>query len=267
MPLIEELDSEQIHRALTDASRRQVPVALSCRIGSAWHGVRTRMIRKCSQEVYLQYADPGEEPAPDLPPSTPVSLAFKLGHHKHMFNALVEDDTECVGPDGVPARALRVSVPERMYRVQRRAYHRVDVPRSRSVLVNFWEGPPAQISGEDGRTCLSWEGWLTNLSAGGFQVRLASGSAPKLEVGDVVGLRISLGQEFRPIEAEAQFRHQVCDDRGVTLLGFQFVGLHESPAGRKTLLRIGQVVCDFQRLCGRRRGRAHEDRRAEVPSA
>lgn len=267
MPLIEELDCEQIHRTLADASSREVPVALSCRIERAWHGARTRIILKGPNEMYLQYPGPDEEPVPDLPIATSVNLAFKLRHHKHMCNALVEGDTECVRPDGVSVRAMRVSVPKRMYRVQRRAYHRVDVPRNRSVLVKFWEGPPSPTSHQGERECLSWEGWLTNLSAGGFQVRLASGSVPQLEVGDVVRVEISLGQEFRPVEAEAQFRHEICDERGVALLAFRFVGLHESPAGRKTLQRIGQIVCDFQRLGGRRRARANESARAEVHSA
>lgn len=267
MPLIEELDSEQIHRTLEDASNREVPVALSCRIGRAWHGARTRIILQGPNEMYLQYPGGDEEPLPDLPIATSVNLAFKLRHHKHVFNALVEGDSECVGPEGAPVAAMRVSVPKRMYRVQRRAYHRVDVPRNRSVLVKFWEGPPAPTSQQGERECLSWEGWLTNLSAGGFQVRLASGSVPQLEVGDVVRVEISLGQEFRPIEGEGQFRHEICDERGVALLAFRFVGLHESPAGRKTLQRIGQIVCDFQRLGGRRRARAHESARPEVHSA
>jgi hypothetical protein len=53
----------------------------------------------------------------------------------------------------------------------------------------------------------------------------------------------------------------------VALLAFRFVGLHESPAGRKILQRIGQIVCDFQRLGGRRRARANENARAEMHSA
>ena len=267
MPLIEELDSEQIHRTLEDASNREVPVALSCRIGQAWHGARTRIILKGPDEMYLQYPSGDGETLPDLPIAASVNLAFKLRHHKHMFNALVEGGTECAGPEGVPVPALRVSVPKRMYRVQRRAYHRVDVPRNRSVLVRFWEGPPSLTSNEGERECLSWEGWLTNVSAGGLQVRLASASVPQLEVGDVVRVEISLGQEFRPIETEAQFRHEICDERGVALLAFRFVGLHESPAGRETLRRIGQIVCDFQRLGGRRRARAHESDRAAVRRA
>jgi c-di-GMP-binding flagellar brake protein YcgR len=178
-------------------------------------------------------------------------VAFKIKHHKHIFSAAVECCDEST---------LTLPMPEGMHRVQRRAYQRVEAPRNRSVLATFWDGglrdggPPADLP--------EWEGWLMDLSAGGFQVRVSSRAAPDMEVGDVVAVRIDLGQDYRPIVADAQFRHEVRDERGVAMMGFQFVGLNGSAAGRENLLRIGQIVCEFQRLEGRQRGRRHDRDRA-----
>ena len=128
-----------------------------------------------------------------------------------------------------------------------------DVPRNRSALATFWRGgvggPPNDLADRS----LTWEGWVTNISAGGFQVRTTSQGSLPLEVNDVVGVRIDLGQEYDAILAEAQFRQETCGERGVTLLGFQFVGLNDSSEGRETLRCLGRIVCDFQRLQGRRR--------------
>ena len=96
---------------------------------------------------------------------------------------------------------------------------------------------------------------MTNISAGGFQVRTARQRAPQLEAGDVVGVRIELGQEYEPVLADAQLRHEDTDDRGVTLMGFQFVALSQYAEGRDALRRISKIVCGFQRLQGRRRAR------------
>lgn len=258
MPIIEELDPRQIEKSLAEAVSRQVPVSLTCKSGSIWLALRTRILARDTGGLVLAWPTDEQGGRPDLPRSVPLGLSFKIKHHKHLFNGLVEGADQRPDEEGRPVEVLRVPAPLRMQRVQRRAYQRVDVPRSRSVLATFWEGGLVGADAAQQRTGFSWEGWLTDLSAGGFQVRLVGKTAPQLEGGDAVGVRIDLGQEFKPILADAQFRHQVNDRRGVVLLGFQFVGLNQSPAGRETLARIGRVVCEFQRLAGRRRGRAND---------
>ncbi|MDY7010903.1 MAG: PilZ domain-containing protein [Planctomycetota bacterium] len=250
MPLIQELDRSQIDMCLSEAVRRQVPVSMTCRIRGVWYNLRSGIIRQSCDKLWLKFpanqADTAED-RPEITEGLMLGLTFKLGHHKHIFNTPIKAVCPIATDSGESLIAVCVPVPSNIQRVQRRAYCRVDVPPNRSVLATFWYG------GQNGDKSLKWEGWVTNISAGGFQVRLPNRSAPNLSIGDVIGVRIKVGQEFKPVSADAQFRQCISDGRGVVMLGFQFVGLNESQRGRETLERIGQIVRGFRRHQGRRR--------------
>ena len=243
MPIVQSLSKKQMAESLQQAISRQIPVLLTCQIDGAWRTLRTRIIGADAGGLWIAQPTCVEEQPPELSAGQQLGLSFKFKHHKHILNAAIES----VGPLAVSddeVEAIRVRAPRRMQRVQRRAYHRVDVPQNRSVLVTFWLGGK---DGAEGEGALTWEGWVTNISAGGFQVRIASHGGPGLEVGDLVGVRVELGQEYEPITADAQFRQETVDDRGISLQGFQFVGLNETSAGQEVLHRVGSVVCEFQR--------------------
>ncbi len=252
MPIIERLAESQINEALAEAVQRATPVAFCCRIDGQWYNCHTRILRCAEGKLWLEQPTCDQGPAPVLAVGVPVGLSFKIKHHKHVFSAVLEAIGDFQLQDGPRVRALRVPRPDRMQRVQRRAYNRVDVPKNRSVLATFWRGGLGDLLDETSARGLVWEGWVTNISAGGFQVRTACQGVPPLEVADVIGVRIDLGQDYEPILAEAQFRHQITDEQGTLRLGFQFVGLNDSADGRETLRRIGRIVCEFQRLQGRR---------------
>ena len=253
MAIIERLGEPQIVEALGQVVDRATPVALSCRIGTRWLSCHTRILRLAGEKLWLEYPSSDHELIPEITVGLSIGLSFKIKHHKHVFSAAVEAMGQFQLVLGAQVRALCVPKPLVMQRIQRRAYHRVDVPRNRSVLATFWRGGLADPPGDSATSGLVWEGWVTNISAGGFQVRTASQGAPPLEVNDIVGVRIDLGQEYEAIQTEAQFRQSSRDERGVTLLAFQFVGLNETVGGRETLHRLGRIVCEFQRLQGRRR--------------
>jgi len=251
MPLIQELGNRQIRQCLDEAIRRGIPVGATWRTGQQWHNLRTRILRRAGRTLWLELASPPPEDAPEPPTGQEVGLSFKLKHHKHIFNVTVEALGHFQPTDGQDVPAILATAPVRMQRVQRRAYLRAEVPPNRSVLATFrmtWTMSD-QSSAEDGPT---WEGWLTNLSAGGFRVRLIHG-APQLDAGDLVSVVIEPGQEYEPITSYAQFRQHSTDQRSVAYQGFQFVGLNETPDGRKMLQHIGEIVTSFQRIQGRRR--------------
>lgn len=253
MPLIQELNRGQIENCLAEAVRRRVPVSMTCRVRGVWHNLHSGIVKQGRERLWLRLPDCDDDPADDalkIAEGMMLGMTFKLGHHKHIFNTPVEAVCGVKTDGGETLRAVCVPAPAKMQRIQRRAYYRVEVPRNRSVLATFWHG------GQDGDQSVRWEGWVTNISAGGFQVRLADRAAPNIGAGDVIGVRIEVGQEFEPILADAQFRQRISDPpptHGVALLGFQFVGLNESLRGRQTLSRIGQIVRGFQRVMGRKR--------------
>lgn len=247
MSIVQHLSPRQIQECLDEAIRRQAPISLTCRTGTQWHNLHTKFLHSTPQALWLEYPTGAQDPVPEIAEGMELGLSFKLKHHKHILNTIVEAVGQFGLADAAEVRAIGVASPQRVQRVQRRAYHRVDVPRNRSVLATFWPGGlPAAAAGN--ATALNWEGWVTNISAGGFQVRIGGRNAPDLDVGDLVGVCIDLGQEYEEVLADAKFRQQRRDERGVTYQGFQFVGLNETSQGREMLRRIAGVVCEFQRF-------------------
>jgi len=246
MALLQELSRGQIRQGLSEALRRNTPVNVTCRVDGRWHSLRSRLLALTPDAVWLARPVGRDADGVEVHAGMELGFSFKLKHHKHIFNLPVDAAGEYGTAAGEAIGAIRVVVPPRMQRVQRRAYLRAEVPRNRSILATF------RLGGSDGDNGPTWEGWVTDISAGGFQVRLAHHGAPEMDLGDPVGVAIVAGQEFAPIEAAAQFRQTHVDERGVIHHGFQFVGLNESARGRRTLQRIGQIVCDFQRFGDRR---------------
>lgn len=251
MSLIQELSDSHITASFDEAVSRGTPLNVSCCASGNWHALRSRFLAVSGQWLWLDYPTTRDADAMDVTVGMDLGVSFKLKHHKHICNVTVETVAEYTNGEGETFPAVRVGRPERMQRVQRRAYQRADVPRNRSVLATFSLGAPANRAANAANI---WEGWVTNISAGGFEVRLSHHGAPDMEMGDLAYVSIMLGQEFKPIEVCAQFRQGHVDERGITHHGFQFVGLNETAQGRRMLLRIGQVVCDFNRhRSGRRR--------------
>ncbi len=247
MALIQELNRGQIDTCLNEAIRRKVPVSVTCRVGGLWYNLRSGIIKQGQDKLWLQFPTSRSGTEPEITEGLMLGFTFKLGHHKHIFNTPVEAICQVKVDAGQTNNAVCVPVPLKMQRVQRRAYNRVNIPANRSVLATFWHG------GQDGDRSIKWEGWVTNISGGGFQIRLPNRTAPDVDTGDIIGVCIKVGQEFESVLADAQFRQRIDDDRGVVLMAFQFVGLNESQRGQETLGRISRIVREFQRHNGRRR--------------
>jgi c-di-GMP-binding flagellar brake protein YcgR len=243
MPAVQELSRAQLEESLDQAIARQTPATLTGHIGANWINLHAQLIRRGAGALWLTEAMYDDGQAAVIPPGTPLGVSFKLRHYKHVFTTTLE--AACtVQIGGQEVRTLRLAAPARMQRIQRRAFLRADVPRSRSVLATFWEGG-LNAQAANG---VAWEGWVSNISAGGFQVRLPTHTVPPLEAGDIVGVQLNLGQEYPNLRADTQFRHQLNDERGVTLLSFQFVGLSDTAAGQEVLRTLARVVRDFLHL-------------------
>jgi hypothetical protein len=95
-----------------------------------------------------------------------------------------------------------------------------------------------------------WSGIVSNLSAGGLQVRCPLETARSLEVGDIVGMRLLFGVGEDAVYIDGQFRHLAVDG-GEKLLGFQFLGLGHTRERQNALRRISMKVSEYQRAARR----------------
>ena len=256
MATLQELTHQQIEESIRAGAERTVPATVTIRDGSSWANLQSRLMGLEGEHLLIAMPVPHacEKPR-DFAPADKIGLSFKLKHHKHIFTATVAGVGE-IGGNGTPAApGLRVCWPTRMHRMQRRAFLRVDVPPSRLVRASFWLGGSAAEPSGTSVNAPVWSGRVTNLSAGGFQLLTQDRALESLEVGDTVGVHLMFGAGGENVSADAQFRHVDRLEEGL-MMGFQFLGLAQTPQGRKALHAISGKVGSFHRMLnpvGRRR--------------
>lgn len=257
MAVLQELGAGQINELIQAAGQRNVPMIVTIRSENTWANLHSRALSIRGSHLLLEMPVPEEGAIPhEFVPAERIGVSFKLKHHKHIFAGTVAGQERVKTADGTEIPALAIVMPTRMQRLQRRAYIRVDVPANRVVRASFWLGgcdsEPAGTSPEHP----VWYGRVMNISAGGFQLETDQASSEHLEPGDKVGMRLVFGASGETIYADAQFRHK--DEVGLQrLLGFQFLGLTETPEGRVVLQVISAKVSEFQRIASRPEGYKH----------
>jgi len=247
MATLQELTNAQIDEAIRSAVDKQVPATATLRSASGWVNLHTRFLAAAGPHLLLTMpAGEGDAGPRSFALADKVGISFKLKHHKHVFTAVVvASETRTEG--GETISALRVCNPSKMQRLQRRAFLRVDVPANRIVRGSFWlGGSEAEPAGTTVDRPV-WQGRVTNISAGGFQLLTGAECLASLEIGEMVGVRLVFGAGQSAVYADAQYRHTE-EREGQALLGFQFLGLPLTPQGRQTLEIISAKVAEFQRI-------------------
>ena len=245
MAKLQEMTQEQITDALQTAIQRQVPVTVTIKRESAWTSCHTRLLAVKDPHVLLgELMVHDDDETPEIAPAEKVGLSFKLKHYKHIFTVTAVGTEKFEGGPDDSGQAIAVCWPNRMHRLQRRAFIRADVPEGRVVRASFWvggrENEPTQADSERP----VWSGRLSNISAGGFQVISADDEVWDLAPGETVGVRLAFEAGSESVYADAQFRRA---DRteGQALIGFQFVGLAQDRKGREALQYISGKVAEF----------------------
>jgi len=247
MAVLQELSADQIAELIRMAVSRTVPLIITIRTDTSWENFHSRMLAVREPHLLVELPCVGAETVPhEFVPAERVGMSFKLKHHKHIFTATVVGQERITAPDGTVTPTLAVVLPTRMQRLQRRVFMRAEVPTNRIVRASFWAGGcDSEPAGTSPQRPV-WSGRVTNISAGGFQLATDPQAAEGMESGDPVGVRLVFGTDGQTIYADAQFRYgQVDQDRA--LLGFQFIGLTETPAGRVALQMISANVSAWQR--------------------
>jgi len=246
MSVLQELDAVQIDELINAAVDKAVPVIITISQEKSWANLHSRVAALWGSHMLLEMPCAELTGVPhEFAPAERVGVSFKLKHHKYIFSATVVGQERIAQDDGSELPVLAVVAPARMQRLQRRAFLRADVPDNRIVRASFWMGGrDCEPAGTDCEHPV-WSGQVVNISAGGFQLAVDPNAARILEEGDCVGLRLVFGTGGETVYADAQFRHAELID-GRAQLGFQFLGLTETAAGRVALQLISVKVAEFQ---------------------
>jgi len=250
MAILEELDVIRINDVIATAAQKCTPATLTVSRGCHWINLRSRIVALKDAHLWLELPIGQDGTQYEFAPAEKVGVSFKLRHHKHIFYATVQHMEQMPLDAGGTVPVLSVCCPTKMQRLQRRAYARVDVPAGKIVRASFWLGGQQQEPSGTSTEQPVWTGAVLNLSAGGFLMRVDSGVADALDEGDTVGVRLSFGPGQETIYTDAQFRH--ADVEGdEAMMGFQFVGLSETAAGRETLSLITTKLKQFEHMAAK----------------
>ena len=239
------------------AAQRQTPIVLSVMADERWSALKSHFVRYDPVQHLIQIAYPmsGSDGIPELVAGQEIGLSFRRGHKKCLFTTKIVLRRTEQQPGGEPMETVLLKSPAAMQELQRRAYQRVICPEQRFVAVRLWEGPTA---GEPG----SWplcSGRLGNISVGGVQIDIRADNNPRLAIGDLVGVEITVAAGKPTLMVDAQYRHCAMTTPGRLGLGFQFMGMEHAKPGRATLEQMAAFVKDLQREVVRL------ERRGEIP--
>ena len=249
MAILHDLTTSQIQQAVDEAAQRAVPLSITVKDEHGWSNYHSRLVTVRGRHILIEppINDQCQTPQ-EFAPDARIGVSFKLKHYKHLFTATVAGIQNTILGDGaVEISLLAICMPGRMQRLQRRAFIRANVPANRVVRAAFWVGGQEAEPTRTSDQTPVWIGRVENLSAGGFQLSTDGTAAQILDEGDIVGVRLSFGTAAgETVFADAQYRHIKADELGI-LMGFQFIGLDQSPRGRQALQTIIAKVEQYHR--------------------
>ena len=248
MSLQQEVPFSQVRETIENSAIRNTPLVLSHQVNESWQNYRSRFLGLRGEELWLEYAqpDPGRA-VPKLVVGQKLGVAFKQRHHKFVFTTRIINIAEFRLTPELAVTGVQIDWPEKVFRLQRRSFYRASVPIDRPMYVDLWQGGLAQEPDAKLRDKLVYSGQVADISAGGFRIRMVPGRDPALQCGDSIGALVRCAGLVEPLRVDGQFRHADQDEFGL-LLGIQFLGLTETPEGRKTMQVINQLVSEFQRI-------------------
>jgi c-di-GMP-binding flagellar brake protein YcgR len=235
MGLLEELSSTYIDAVLDTVVSHCVPLVVTVREDERWTAHRSRFLAVRDGSVVIEAPIAGEQSAPhEFVPGERLWLTFRLRRYKYVCDAIVAGFERVRQKEDEPAGALVISRPAGMQRVQRRSSYRAVVPGEDEIWAWFGVGDFSAEERPPSSEWPMWQGALTNLGVGGFEMVSEDAAACGVDVGDRVGVCLVFEAEGKTVTCEAQIRRIRCQGRQA-VLGMQFVDLAETRRGRKAL--------------------------------
>ncbi|OQY06058.1 MAG: hypothetical protein B6I25_04630 [Planctomycetales bacterium 4572_13] len=233
------VDISEMKGILSESQQENSPVIGSFMVNGKWRLAELTVCGGCSDFVdfYCQSA------CEDLKKDQPVGICIHLGHFKYLFDSTVR----AVEPDGTRCQ-ISLHFPDKIERVERRAYHRQPIPANTKVKVIFWhrgyldesENTPGEVY---------WQGTLLNLSAGGTRFEIEIEHKEHFRIGQLLGIQFTPMSYQKPLllESHVKYAEEQSDNRHFRI-GVEFLGLEASPEGRQILDRILEVISEYETI-------------------
>lgn len=233
------LNYSEIKTFLSEALRKQTPVIASVMVDGKWRLLEFKVCNYTDEVINFDSQDLCEH----LKIDQPVGICFHLGHFKYLLDSTVL----AIKPQGWHWK-IAIAFPDKVERVERRAYHRQPVPLNATVKVLFWHrGYPDEPHSTPDESY--WQGRLLNLSAGGAQLEIEIEQKDHFSVGQFLGLQFTPMSYQQPLQLESHVKYlKEVSDHSHFRIGVEFLGLEASPEGREILSRILEVISDYEQM-------------------
>ncbi|MHC5061844.1 MAG: flagellar brake protein [Planctomycetota bacterium] len=240
------LTIEEVKDALSRAVQDKITGVLSHFTGGIWHRTKIAICTVSNHTLHVEpLAEENNKKPADIQINQPVGISIQRDFDKYIFETVVAGIETSVNQS--KGGKIVLELPDKVERMQRRAYTRMPVPKSMNVQVLFWH---RGYSDDSKRVPLEnyWQGRLLNISAGGVQIAVDRDQEPNFRVSQLVGLQFTPMSYEKPIHVEGQVRHIAQTSNGEKLeVGVEFIGLEASGQGRQKLHRIVNAVNEYER--------------------
>jgi len=221
----------------------QVPGVMSYLYKGKWHTVDIAVRTLTNKNMQVEMLPGKHSSTEHIAIDQPVGIVFQHEFSKYIIESVVVGYQSSANNSS--ANRVIVKKPLRAEEMQRRAYTRVEVPKSLSVKVLFWH---RGYNDDCTEVPLDnyWQGKLSDVSGGGMQVLVEEGLKDNFRQGQLIGVQFTPMPYQKPIIAEGVIRH-VAEPKGdIVSLGVEFVGLEATSQGRDKLRRISDTINKYQ---------------------
>lgn len=238
------LSQEEIAELLERAVKDRAEGDMTYITHGKWHKAKCTFTALTDETLHIDIIRPENTHPETIQINQPIGVSVQMDYFKFIFETiLVGFEPAILLSDG--GRAI-LEIPEKVEKMQRRAFVRVDVPSDLNVKTLFWHRGYTDDSTEVPMENY-WQGRLVNLSAGGAQITLEPEFRDNFKEHQVVGMQFTPMSYQRPILVEAQVVHvaEACED-GTFSIGVEFLGLEAGGQGREILHRIHEIVTEYE---------------------
>ena len=236
MSFLESITGQQAAAVVQMAADRHAFITATAMYQNFWLSFKSKMLACTNGLLWLEIPPASEGvQAKAFLPEKECGLNFRLNSYRYFFTGTLTGPGKFTLSSGQEIDAFSSQLPQRLDRLERRAFQRVDVPEGRMARASVWVGPNHRPI---------WLGKLMNISMGGFQMRTSVTALNFFETGDVVNVSLSFGSNELPLTVEAHYRHGTVDG-SMCLLGFEFTSLNFTPESKFAFETLAMKVKEY----------------------
>jgi c-di-GMP-binding flagellar brake protein YcgR len=246
------LIGHQRDEVIADAAHQKSILVLTCKVQGRWETHKSRLldVAPARRALVVAYPQHNQEQPLDFTRGEEIGVAFRYRSSKCLFASTVigKRQPRRHRSSRPVSKSLLLSWPDQIEQLQRRVYHRVDIPADSPIAVRLWPGGMASCTETPPTDRKIISGSFQDLSVGGARVSIARKDDLALDVNDLVGMEFSVDPDQPILAVEACFRHAEPTGGDTLSLGFQFIGLEVSPERPSLLSRLARAVSRIERM-------------------